>query len=270
MQNRTDLAFESYESANKTSINGVIIKQDKNTTIVEVINENGAKELGKPIGKYITYSLSAPLNEADIFNGLTNTISDILRSLLPNDLESVLVAGIGNPDITADALGPRVNNYILPTRHIKDSGIFNDIFPISSVSTGVLGDTGIESAELVRGIVNEINPSCVIAVDALAAGSKERLATTIQLSNNGIAPGSGVGNHRFEISKASLGIPVIAIGIPTVVSTSTLDSNSESALFVTPREIDKITEQGAKLIGMAINTCFQKGLSLQEILSLVM
>ncbi len=149
----------------------------------------------------------------------------------------------------------------------KESGL-GELFSVSCVSTGVLGDTGIETAEIIKGVANQIKPSCIIAVDALAATSMERLGTTVQFSDTGISPGSGVGNHRFEISEKTLGVPVISIGIPTVVSTSVI-SDTKSGAYVTPREIDRICEQGAKLIGMGINVCFQKGLTSEELYALV-
>lgn len=273
MENRTDLAVESFENVNKTVIDGVIVRENNNVTTVEVKNNNGAKELGKPIGKYVTYAFPSFINDSDIFDGRLDEISKLLNSLLPKDISSVLVAGVGNTDITADALGPKVNNYVLATRHLTQgenkNEIFKDFFPVSNVPTGVLGDTGIESAELVKGVVDTTKPSCVIVVDALAATSKERLGTTVQLSNVGITPGSGVGNHRYEISENTLGIPVISIGIPTVLSTSLLDDSDESSMFVTPREIDRIIDQGAKLIGMSINTCLQKNFSPHDLFSLV-
>lgn len=273
MENRTDLAVESFENVNKTEIDGVIVKEHNNVTTVEVNNENGAKELGKPVGKYVTYALPSFVNDTDIFDGRLSEISEILSSLLPENIESALVAGVGNTDITADALGPKVNDYVLATRHLTQgenkNEIFNDFFCVSSVPTGVLGDTGIESAELVKGIVSTTKPSCVIVVDALAASSKERLGTTVQLSNVGIIPGSGVGNHRYEISEKTLGVPVISIGIPTVLSTALLDDSDDCSMFVTPREIDRIIDQGAKLIGMSINTCLQKNFSPQDLFSLV-
>lgn len=271
--NRTDLAVESYESVNKTAIDGVIVKEDKNITTVKVINENGAQVLGKPIGTYITYSLPSFLNDTDLFDGRLEDLSAVLNSLLPKNMSSVLVAGVGNLDITADALGPKVNDYVIATRHLiqgeNKSEIFKDFFNVSNIPTGVLGDTGIESAELVGGVVKTINPSCVIVVDALAATSKDRLGSTVQMSNTGIAPGSGVGNHRYEISEKTLGIPVISMGIPTVLSTALLDDCSDGSMFVTPREIDRIIEQGSKLIGMSINTCLHKNLSSQDLFALV-
>lgn len=271
MQNRTDLAVECFEAVNKSNIDGVIVKEENNLTTVEITNTNGMNALGKPIGKYITYDLKSFINDIDILGNRLSDISKIISTLIPENANSVLVAGIGNLDITADALGPRVNDYVLATRHLinKDNDYFKDFFCVSSVATGVLGDTGIESAEIVKGIAEQIKPDCIIAVDALSATSKQRLGTTIQLSNVGIIPGSGVGNHRYEISHGTLGVPVVSIGIPTVLSTAILDDSSDSMMFVTPREIDRIIEQGARLIGMAVNTCLQKNISVQDLLSLV-
>lgn len=270
MENRTDLAVESFESVNKTVIDGVKVEEQNGITTVTVMNEKGAQSIGKPVGKYVTCQVPSFVSDTDIFDGRLDKLSSVLKSLLPNDISSVLVAGVGNLDITADALGPKTNNYVLATRHLIGDDMFKDFFNVSGVSTGVLADTGIESAEIVKGVVNEINPSCVIVVDALAASSSERLGTTIQLSDVGIAPGSGVGNHRFEISQNTLGVPVVSIGIPTVVSTSVISNKEQSdSMFVTPREIDRITEQGAKLIGMSINVCLQKNISPQDLFSLV-
>lgn len=274
MENRTDLAVESFESANKTYIDGVKVDESNGVTVVSVLNKNGAEAIGKPIGKYITCCVPSFVNDTDIFDGRLDKLSSVLKSLLPDNINSVLVAGIGNLDITADALGPKTNNYVLATRHIveneESSDFFKGFFSVSGVTTGVLADTGIESAEIIKGVVDVIKPSCVIAVDALAASSSERLGTTVQLSDVGISPGSGVGNHRYEISKNTLGVPVVSIGIPTVVSTALISNKkTDEQMFVTPREIDRITEQGAKLIGMAINVCFQKNISPQDLFSLV-
>lgn len=273
MENRTDLAVESFESANKTEIDGVKVERQNNSTLVTVFNENGAEAIGKPIGRYITLYVPSFVSDTDIFDGRLEKIAEQLEKLVPKNAESVLVAGVGNSDITADALGPETNRYVLATRHItngKDSDFFNDFFNVSTLTTGVLGDTGIESAEIIKGVVNEIHPDCVIAVDALASSSAERLGTTVQLSDVGISPGSGVGNHRYEISHQTLGVPVISVGIPTVVSTSVIRGSDDSeSLFVTPREIDRVIEHGAKLIGMSINVCFHKKISPYDLFSLV-
>ncbi len=273
MQNRTDLALESYEGAEASKLSGVEVKRCSGVTTVKVTDENGAKALGKPVGNYVTLEVKSFVNDTDVFDGRLDTFARVLRSILPENVSSVLVAGLGNKNITADSLGPKTNSYVLSTRHILDelrstSGL-EGLFCVSSVSTGVLGETGIETAELIRGIAAQIKPSCIITVDALAATSMERLGTTVQFSDSGISPGSGVGNHRHEISRKTVGVPVISIGIPTVVSTSVLSPSGDSGAYVTPREIDRISEQGAKLIGMGINVCLHKGLSAKDLYALV-
>lgn len=275
MENRTDLAVESYENGGKTVLDGVKIEENDNVTTVTVFNEKGAAALGKGIGKYITFCTDTSLDDLEIFDGRLEKLSKILTSLLPKNIKSVLVAGLGNTDITADALGPKAVNYVLATRHIindynNDNDYFSNFFNVSSISTGVLGDTGIESAEIIKGVVNQIKPDCVIAVDALAASSSSRLGNTVQLSDVGISPGSGVGNHRYEISENTIGVPVVSIGIPTVVSTSVIRGKNENdAMFVTPREIDRIIEHGAKLIAMTVNVCLQKNIDAKDLFSLV-
>lgn len=155
MQNRTDLAVESYEEKNKTKINGVIVKEGNGITYVKVTNENGVQQIGKPIGEYITVEVPSFVNDTDIFDGRLSKISAILKNLLPPDCDNVLVAGLGNMDITADALGPKTGSYIFATRHIseqlkKEMG-YEQLKTVSCVCTGVLGETGIESAEIIKG-----------------------------------------------------------------------------------------------------------------------
>lgn len=273
MSNRTDLALESYESVDKTAIDGVKIREHDNVTVVQILNEKGAAALGKPIGDYITLNVESFVNNTDIFDGRIEAFADVLKTVIPKNINSVLVAGLGNENITADALGPKVNNYVLSTRHVVNDlqakASLKDLFSVATITTGVLGETGIETCEIIKGVVEQIKPSCVIAVDALAASSADRLGNTVQFSTTGISPGSGVGNHRHEISQKTLGVPVVSIGIPTVVCTSAYSGNDSDSAFVTPREIDRITEQGAKLIGMGINLCLQKNIDLQEMLALV-
>lgn len=273
MENRTDLAVECFESAEKTKLDGVIVRENNAVTTVEVTNENGALALGKPKGKYVTLNVQSFVTDTNVFDERLNEFSSVLKTVLPKNVASVLVVGVGNENITADSLGPKTNDYVLATRHIlpdlQKSLAADDLFNVATVTTGVLGETGIETAEIVKGIVRQISPDCVIAVDALAASSAERLGTTIQFSDSGISPGSGVGNHRDEISSTTVGVPVIAIGIPTVVSTGVISGDGSDTAFVTPREIDRITEQGAKLIGMGINVCLQKSLSVSDLSALV-
>lgn len=273
MENRTDLAVECFESTEKTKLDGVIVRENNAVTTVEVTNENGALALGKPKGKYVTLNVQSFVTDTNVFDERLNEFSSVLKTVLPKNVASVLVVGVGNENITADSLGPKTNDYVLATRHIlpdlQKSLAADDLFNVATVTTGVLGETGIETAEIVKGIVRQISPDCVIAVDALAASSAERLGTTIQFSDSGISPGSGVGNHRDEISSTTVGVPVIAIGIPTVVSTGVISGDGSDTAFVTPREIDRITEQGAKLIGMGINVCLQKSLSVSDLSALV-
>ena len=273
MENRTDLALECFESAEKTKLDGVIVRENNAVTTVEVTNENGALALGKPKGKYVTLNVQSFVTDTNVFDERLNEFSSVLKTVLPKNAASVLVVGVGNENITADSLGPKTNDYVLATRHIlpdlQKSLAADDLFNVATLTTGVLGETGIETAEIVKGIVRQISPDCVIAVDALAASSAERLGTTIQFSDSGISPGSGVGNHRDEISSTTVGVPVIAIGIPTVVSTGVISGDGSDPAFVTPREIDRITEQGAKLIGMGINVCLQKSLSVSDLSALV-
>ena len=273
MQNRTDLALESFEAEGKTALDGVIVREENGVTTVDVVNENGAAAIGKPVGRYITLEVNSFVNDTDIFDGRLEDFSAILRPLLPEESGSILIAGLGNTNITADALGPKTGEYILSTRHIindlKRTFDAENIASVACVATGVLGDTGIETAEIIRGVASQIEPSCVIVVDALAASSAERLGTTVQFSDSGISPGSGVGNHRHEISRSTLGVPVISVGIPTVVSVAAINRAIGSGAYVTPREIDRIIQQGAKLIGMGINVALQPHLSARDIYALV-
>lgn len=273
MENRTDLALESYESQRKTRLEGVKVKEKNGVSIVQVLSKTGEQAIGKPMGTYITCCVPSFIHDTDIFDGRLEKVATLLEDLLPDADGCVLVAGVGNTSITADALGPVTNKYVFATRHImqdlKNSSGFENLRSVATVTTGVLGETGIETAEIIKGVVEEIHPACVIVVDALASSSADRLGTTVQLSDTGISPGSGVGNHRHEISKQVLGVPVISIGIPTVVSTCTLNGCADEEMYVTPREIDRITEQGAKLIGMSINVCLQRGLKPQDLYALV-
>ena len=230
--------------------------------MVEVLDARGEKALGKPVGKYITYRVSPMAQETQLFDGRLERIADLLRGLLPDHPTGVLVAGVGNTAITADALGPETNRYVLATRHIAGElrRALGPLTDVSTVTTGVLGNTGMESAEVVAGMVHTVHPDCVLVVDALAASSADRLGTTVQLSNAGI--------HRREISARVLGVPVVALGIPTVVSSRVLGGTAEE-MYVTPREIDQLINRGAKLLGMSINVCLQRHLQPRDLYTLV-
>ena len=237
-QVRTDLAVEAREFIEEADgdARGVIAEEyqveDSDVLVTKVIitTKNGAKSMGKPIGTYITLDAQGLIDPDDGYHReVSRVIARFMKEIIPNaDKEkSILVVGLGNMDVTADALGPGVVNNLLITRHMimqfgKAAYNKEKVNQISAIIPGVMGKTGMESAEIVKGIVRETSPDVVIAIDALAARSTKRLNRTIQISNTGIHPGSGVGNHRNAMTEESLGVPVIAIGIPTVVDAATI------------------------------------------------
>ncbi len=235
---RTDLALEAREFIEEANgeMRGVIVENysDASDTIqithVQITTKNGAKAMGKPIGTYITLEADA-LTEPDegYHREVSEAVARHLKSLLPdcNEEKSILVVGLGNRDVTADALGPEVVDHLNITRHmLRQFGpaaySCKKVHEISGIVPGVMGKTGMETAEIISGVVNATHPDIVVVIDALAARSTKRLTRTIQITNTGIHPGSGVGNHRHSLTEESLGIPVIAIGIPTVVDAATI------------------------------------------------
>jgi len=232
---RTDLAIEAREfynkQENKGDIPGVQVDMDKKEDItvtrVKVIDEVGAKIIGKPKGNYITIEVpKLRENDKDLHDEVGKILSEeITRVVKLNDQSVILVVGLGNWNVTPDALGPRVVDHLLVTRHIKEyvpDQIDEGVRSVCAVAPGVLGITGIETSEIIKGIVDRVKPDLVIAIDALASRKMERISTTIQLADTGINPGSGVGNNRKELSLESMGVPVIAIGVPTVVDAATM------------------------------------------------
>ncbi len=274
---RTDLAIES--GAYRRRMYGADITEETicgmNVTRMKVWDGRLAEELGKPAGRYITVQDIRPGDDSSS-REKTEALAAELRSLLPEE-GMVLVTGLGNRSITSDALGPETMDHILPTRHIKGelakSTGLESLRGAAVISPGVLGQTGIEISELLTGLIGELRPSAVIAVDALAARSLARLGNTVQLCDTGIAPGSGVGNNRVRLDRETLGVPVIAVGVPTVVDAVTLASNlmggddsdhrlqelprESRSMIVTPKEIDLLIERCSRFIGMAINCALQ-------------
>lgn len=285
---RTDLAIENSCFTNNDMPNGierkVTIRDGIEITEVNITNEDASNRLKKPIGKYISLTVSDFKSQNIYLERDTKIISAILSSFIYNKKnQSFLVVGLGNNDITPDALGPQTTKQILSTRHFTseflDSVKLPDLNSVSAISPGVLGQTGIEVYEIIRSLVNEIHPSAIIVIDALASKSLSRLANCVQISDSGIQPGSGVKNARSEISKKTLGIPVIAIGIPMVIDISDiayelLGENKETAgnnfnnMIVTPKEIDLAIEHAAKILSLSINRSLQPQLSFQDIVSL--
>ncbi|MCF2568841.1 GPR endopeptidase [Mediterraneibacter glycyrrhizinilyticus] len=238
---RTDLALEEKErfESDDVEIQGVVLEEDYDeeqelkVTRVEIRTENGAKAMGKPVGTYLTLetpNLAIPDEEThmNISARLCGYIGELIRkNTEEKDDLSVLVVGLGNRNVTPDALGPYVADHLSVTRHIvKEYGKYamgvDHANLISAIVPGVMGQTGMESTEIIRGIVNEIHPDLVIAVDALAARNSKRLNRTLQIADTGIHPGSGVGNHRSGLTEETLGVPVIGIGVPTVVDAATI------------------------------------------------
>lgn len=292
MNFRTDLALERREMIKK-ELEGVSVKEDENEeckiTIIDINSKEAAKKLGKGEGRYITIEMNAFSDEAAVSDGRLKALVDSISELLPEKAESVLVAGVGNVDITSDALGPMTASKIFATRHInedlrKSAGFSEQLRAVSAVSTGVLGQTGIESSEYIKSICEIVKPDCIITIDALAAGSISRLGTTVQMSDTGIAPGSGIGNNRKRIDEKFIGVPVIAIGIPTVVDAVSLacelsgtDSNElnkqgkqkGAGLIVAPKDIDLMVKNASYLLALSINCALQPTLSPQELYALM-
>ena len=284
MNIRTDLALERREMLPREEINGVNVRvrenEDCRATVIEITSEEGERALGKPRGTYVTLETDSFPDSSTLCDGRLELLTKSLEALIPPE-GTVLVAALGNPEITPDAIGPKCADSILATRHIPKEAEKELKLPrlrdVAVIKAGVTGKTGIETAEIITGITQRIKPACVIVIDALAARSVARLGTTIQLCNTGIEPGAGVGNKRRAINRETLGVPVIAIGIPTVVDAATLSydltgkspsDSSFSDMMVTPKDTDIITSGGARLIALGINCALQKNLSREEIISL--
>ena len=294
---RTDLALETTErfAEENAEIRGVEVheeydeEKDVRTTVVKIVTENGAKSMGRPQGTYITIEapeLSTP--DEDYHREISEEISTHLRKLIDLKKEkSVLVVGLGNAAITADALGPQVvDNLLMPRHIIKEYGLrgikHEKMHRISGIAPGVMAQTGMETAEIVQGIVSETKPDVVVAIDALAARSVRRLSRTIQITDTGIHPGSGVGNHRNGLTEENLQVKVIGIGVPTVVDAATivhdsmahlLDTLEETeqkefldemiapnlySMFVTPKDVDETIKYLSFTISEGLNIAFSQ------------
>lgn len=294
---RTDLAVEAKEKYEEdhVEIRGVVIEEDYNeekdirTTTVKIETENGAKAMGRPQGTYITLeapNLSVP-DEA-YHREISAELAKHIRKLVAfKEDMSVLIVGLGNRDITPDALGPDVISNLRITRHvIREYGVEGmgeeQAYSISGLVPGVMAQTGMETLEIIQGVVEETKPDLIIAIDALAARSTKRLNRTIQITDTGINPGSGVGNHRSGLTEKTLGVKVIGIGVPTVVDAATivhdamahlLDTLEEAekkefldemitphlySMFVTPKDVDETVKRLSYTISEGLNMAFAK------------
>ena len=234
-------------------------------TDIRVEDEDGAQALGKPVGRYVTVDLGPYFRrEADYFDRGVRCLAGELAALLPEG--PVLAAGLGNRAMTCDAVGPASIDNLLVTRHMIRAmpRQFADFRPVAAVCPGVLARTGLEALELVRGAVERVRPAAVIAVDALAARDSARLCATVQLSDTGLVPGSGVGNRRSALDRGTLGVPVIAVGIPTVV-----DADPRAGLFLTPRDIDQRIRELGRLLGYGITLALQPSLTAADVTALL-
>ena len=281
---RTDLALEGVEQLRQggdiSRLDGVCAaeytRHGYGVTDVRVATKQAAEAVGKPEGRYVTIDLRPYFRrEEGFFARAARCLASELRTLLPGVGEDwpVLVAGLGNRGMTADAVGPLALESLLVTRHMVRSlpRQFRGFTPVSALAPGVLAATGMEALELLRGAVQATGCTAVFAVDALAARSRERLCATVQLGDTGLIPGSGVGNHRKAIDKTTLGVPVVAVGVPTVIAAHLLGDGQpeDDPLFLTPRDIDGKVRELGRVIGYGVTLALQEGLSVEDVTGLL-
>lgn len=276
MQNRTDLALELKEEKNIGSAeSGIIVKTRIDTanhikeTKIIIKNKKGEISLGKPKGSYITIEAkNLSSNDGSFHKEMSEALFLNLKEML-GKRKKILIAGLGNANVTADSLGPKVVNNLCITRHLEREGIGEYQYELSAIAPGVMAQTGIETSEILESLAAKIRPDVLIAIDALAARSSSRLNKTIQISDTGISPGSGVGNHRSEITEHTIGAPVFAIGVPTVISVPaiihdlfgrrSLEKEYENmdeefiSMHVTPKNIDESMKRISYTISEGIN-----------------
>ncbi len=279
---RTDLAVEAHElskkqAKNATQIDGVISSVEEadgiGITRVEITNENGSKALGKAIGSYVTIDAPDLKYSLDVYEKVCNIIADEIRGMANIKSDSLtLVVGLGNRDITPDALGTSVVSKLLVTHHIKQnmSDLLGDnISGVCAIAPGVLGTTGIETADIIKAVTERVKPQLIIAVDALAAADIQRVSTTIQISDTGIQPGAGVGNNREGLNEKNTGVKVIAIGMPTVIDASTISKveipEELAPLMVTTKDIDLVIERASKAVANGINLALHQNMTLRDV-----
>lgn len=298
---RTDLAMESIGD-DRGSTEGVYVDEQTlggiSRTRIVIESRQAAKALQRPCGEYITLSCEGLSHCGTISRKkLVQLIAQAVRAMLPKEGQ-VLVVGLGNRNVTADALGARVVERLLVTRHLREAladELTGNLRGVSAIAPGVLGITGIETAELCRGLIGHVRPSAVIAIDALAAYDSARICTTVQITDTGIEPGSGVGNHRLGLTQDTLGVKVIAVGVPMVVYASTIARDAVTQLMgeygltngennkvaemllrrvsesylgemvVTPREIDEMVLAAADLLSEGLNRALQPGLDAETL-----
>ena len=279
MDDRTDLAMEAYtlwkqDAGETTKLTGVLAREEDmdgvHITRVEIRDEEGARALAKPVGRYVTLELRAlSRKEAGSFEKAAEAIAREAAAFLCSP-KSVLCAGLGNDALSPDAFGPWTLDHLLVTRHLKARmpEAFSPFCSVSCVKPGVLGTSGMEALELVRAAADFVKPEAVVAFDALAAAEPERLCTTVQLTDAGLTPGSGIGNHRAAFCKESLGRPVLAVGAPTLMRAKRLAGRELpglSGLIVTPRDIDLRVREIARAVGYGVSLALHPGLTVSDV-----
>ena len=299
---RTDLALETHESftENAEQLQGVKVvdKSTKDAKITHVIIEtdDAAQKMGKPVGNYITLQLpDLRYIDKKLYAKICKQVSDEIKVLIEDDVEKpILVVGLGNRAITSDSLGPEVVDRLIITRHLFSHApemLSANYASVCAIAPGVLGITGIETEEIVSAVCEKVKPCAVIVVDALAARSIDRITNTIQICDTGICPGAGVGNNRREISEKTLGVPVIAIGVPTVVDAATIAEDTLSLAFsdlaeklpfdeilhsgkiskeilnftTTPKEIDILIKKASEVVANGINFALHDNITFEDI-----
>ena len=257
-----DKFMKEYSKDHKGEPDGIKYTENGRVCTVEIFNDNGAKLLGKPVGRYITVNVGKIWeSDAENFKECADIISGIIRSMSDCD-GCVLAVGLGNRNVTADALGPLAADHVIATHHIKDMNIYNSsgFGDCAALSPGVLSQTGIEAAEQIKAAVKQIKPRLIIVIDSLAAAGIETLSVCVQITDAGICPGSGVGNDRGEISEKTLDIPVVAVGVPTMIDAAALVQNGGEeeykklkGCYVCPKDSDRSVKELSRLIGYAVN-----------------
>lgn len=278
---RTDMAVEAHELSRGEAkeIDGVKLTSLEHgtikRTIVDVISDEGAKTLNKMKGRYITIDAPELKNSTEDYENVCRMLSDDLREMCGNS-KKILVIGLGNRAITPDALGGEVVDKLLITSHMKKymPEVFGDDYSdVSAIAPGVMGTTGLETVDIVKGVMDTAKPDTIIAIDALAGADINRVTTSIQIADTGIAPGSGVGNHRNGLNHDSLGVKVIAVGVPTVIAAELLGGENIAeefrSLMVTTNDIDAVIKRMSKTVANGINLALHKNISLRDIEELV-
>lgn len=278
---RTDLAVEAHELSRGEAmeIEGVRVENSEHGSIkksvVDVINEDGANAIGKMIGRYVTIGAPELKYSLDDYETVCNMLKSELREMC-GDFKKTLVVGLGNRAITPDALGAEVVDKLIVTAHLKENlpDMFGDNYSsVYAFVPGVMGTTGIDTTQIVKGVVEKIKPQLVIAVDALAGADINRVSTTIQLADTGIAPGSGVGNHRDGLNLDSLGVKVVAVGVPTVIAAELIGGDNikeeYKSLMVTTKDIDLEIKRMSKAIANGINMALHKDITMRDVEELV-